>query len=92
VHTYRIIAFCALKKPDPREAAELWETFTLFCETTIKSLKTAKDKFPYCTTVDAYNVALDYWESAKERYQENLADAECQLNLSLPNSLMSKSG
>jgi len=86
VHTYRIIAFYALKLTDPKEASEIWKTYALFCEEAIKTLRLAKDKFPQGTTVDVYDLALDYWEATQERYEENLKDSECRLNASLQTS------
>jgi hypothetical protein len=80
VVAYKLVGFLAIRETNPQNAAELWKTYAEFCEQAIVALKDAKEKFPYCNTVNAYDLALDYWESGKERSQENRLDAEWQQN------------
>ncbi len=78
ISSHRVVAYTAVQFEDPKAAADLWREYMLFCEDALNCLRNAKEKFPYCAAVNAYDVTLDYWESAKERFHENSQDAEWQ--------------
>lgn len=89
LHTYRIVAYAAVREADPGRAALHWKRMSEFCELAIKVLKKVKDKFPNCGTSAVYDLALDYKIASDERRSENLRDSEC-LNLKIPAGLFQK--
>lgn len=89
VHTYQITAFAAIREKAPDGAASMWAEYKTFCGKAIEALKNAKEKFPHCGTGNIYNLALDYWNAASERQQQNENDAKC-LTIQIPPQLFPK--
>src|SRR4051794_31246434 len=89
VHTYRIVAYVAVREESPKQAAAHWRKMSEFCDLALEALKNLKDKFPYCGTPAVYDLALDYKIASEERYTENIRDSEC-LNLAIPQGLFPK--
>ena|SRR6266550_4444003 len=77
LYNYQVTAYTALRKADPKDAAQLWKEMATFCENAIKVLKDVKDIYPHCGTPELYNLALDYWSESHKRHEQNLKDSEC---------------
>jgi hypothetical protein len=77
VHTYQLIAWQAVRQPDPKEAARFWKAMTELCDAALTVLKEYKSVYPHCGTPELYDLTLDYRNEAQKRYIQNVEDAEC---------------
>lgn len=75
--TYKLVAFGALRRADPAEAAELWQKMLKLCDSALSVLDGLRVKYPNCGTPQLYDLVLDYRREADSRYRANLEDAEC---------------
>jgi hypothetical protein len=89
IHTYQITAFRSLKESDPKLAAEIWKSMSDFCNSALIVLKTLKDIFPGCGTLELYDLTLDYKIEADKRFHQNLEDYECA-KMPIPEGLFPK--
>lgn len=86
LHTYQLAAHAAIREEAPAKAASLWKEMDDLCDMALKSLEDLKDVYPNSGTPQLYDLALDYKNAARQRYTENLEDAQCPTNL-LPSRL-----
>lgn len=77
IHSYKIIAFSALREPDPKKAAGLWGEMSKLCEKAMAVMASLRSRYPQCGTSELYDLVLDYKIKADERYSSNLEDWEC---------------
>lgn len=82
---YRIAMLYA-RREEPSEVAKILNLMSDFCTSAMKTLSGLKTKYPYCGTTELYDLALDYKIACDQRYNNVLAELECQ-NQILPTGL-----
>lgn len=85
--TYAVAAALAKKTEDLREVAEIWRHMGSFCNSTLHTLASLKEKYPSCGTPQLYDLALDFKLACDKRYRAVLEEIACQ-NTALPNGLL----
>lgn len=80
MYSYKLAASLSLRQTEPAKAAEYWRFMTELCDSALEVLKHLKNEFPECGTPELYDAVLDYRNTAQDRYDQNMSDAECLKN------------
>ena len=78
VQTYGVAAALAKKADELSEVAEIWSGMSFFCRAAMVSLSSLKHKYPYCGTLQLYDMVLDYKLACDKRYRGAMEELACQ--------------
>jgi len=84
--TYCVAAAIAKRAENMIEIAEVWKAMEGFCDLALGVIKTKKGEFPYCSTPELYDLALDYKLACQKRHKGVLEEIECA-NKEMPKKL-----
>lgn len=77
VSHYTMAATLAKRSESLGEIATLWQQMGSLCNTALITVKSLKDRYPYCGTPALYDLLLDYKIACGDRYDRAMEEVLC---------------
>jgi hypothetical protein len=70
--SYKFAVHLAKQTESVNELREIWKETSDICDSVLKEMKSLKDSFPQCGTVQLYDLVLSFKNAAFSRYRQHL--------------------
>ena len=85
--TFRAATLLARKSGELEEIAEIWKNLSGYCGSVLTTLAALREKYPFCSTTEVYDLALQYKEACEDRLRDVEEEIKCQ-KMDLPKGLL----